>query len=231
MILLKLIIAHLIGDFILQPSKWVASKEQKKAGSLWLYLHVAIHALLVLAFTWSLQLALITMSIHFIIDITKLYVQRPQSKHRWFLIDQLLHILSLLLIWYWNEERSIDPLTFITTKNLSFFAATLFLTIPASRIIKAIVSKWSQMISQERNNASLIEAGAFIGMLERLFVLAFMMSDHMAGIGFLLAAKSVFRFGDLRDSDDVKLTEYILIGTLLSFGIAMVTGVLICSLL
>jgi hypothetical protein len=45
-------------------------------------------------------------------------------------------------------------------------------------------------------------------------------------IGFLIAAKSVFRFGDLKDSRNRKLTEYILIGTLLSFGIAIVTGIL-----
>lgn len=35
-------------------------------------------------------------------------------------------------------------------------------------------------------------------------------------------AKSIFRFGDLQDNNDVKLTAYILIGTLLSFGLAIV---------
>jgi len=43
-------------------------------------------------------------------------------------------------------------------------------------------------------------------------------------VGFLLTAKSVFRFGDLKESKDRKLTEYILIGTLLSFGIAIIVG-------
>ncbi|RZK66384.1 MAG: DUF3307 domain-containing protein, partial [Pedobacter sp.] len=36
-----------------------------------------------------------------------------------------------------------------------------------------------------------------------------------------LAAKSIFRFGDLKDAHDIKLTEYVLIGTLLSFSIAV----------
>jgi hypothetical protein len=40
-------------------------------------------------------------------------------------------------------------------------------------------------------------------------------------VGFLLAAKSVFRFGDLKDDHDRMRTEYVLIGTLLSFGIAI----------
>jgi hypothetical protein len=35
-----------------------------------------------------------------------------------------------------------------------------------------------------------------------------------------LAAKSIFRFGDFKDR---KLTEYVLIGNLLSFGMAMIT--------
>ena len=28
----KLLLAHLIGDFILQPNKWVSDKEKKKEG-------------------------------------------------------------------------------------------------------------------------------------------------------------------------------------------------------
>jgi hypothetical protein len=43
---------------------------------------------------------------------------------------------------------------------------------------------------------------------------------------FLLAAKSIFRFGDLKKVKDRKLTEYVLIGTLLSFGIAILVGLI-----
>jgi len=39
-----------------------------------------------------------------------------------------------------------------------------------------------------------------------------------------LAAKSIFRFGDLKEAKDRKLTEYVLVGTLLSFGIALLVG-------
>lgn len=67
-------------------------------------------------------------------------------------------------------------------------------------------------------------------MLERLFVFIFVITSNWEGIGFLLAAKSVFRFGDLKESKDRKLTEYILIGTLLSFGIAIATGMLVLKL-
>lgn len=77
---------------------------------------------------------------------------------------------------------------------------------------------------------SLPNAGKYIGILERVLVFIFVVTGHWEGIGFLVAAKSVFRFGDLKDSRDRKLTEYILIGTLLSFGIALVVGVIVVAL-
>jgi hypothetical protein len=52
-------------------------------------------------------------------------------------------------------------------------------------------------------------------------------SGHWEAIGFMLAAKSIFRFGDLKDSKDRKLTEYVLIGTMISFGTAIVIGVIV----
>ena len=67
--------------------------------------------------------------------------------------------------------------------------------------------------------------------MERLFVFAFVISGHWEAIGFMLAAKSIFRFGDLKDSKDRKLTEYVLIGTMISFGTAIVIGIIIQKLL
>ena len=51
-----------------------------------------------------------------------------------------------------------------------------------------------------------------------------MLVGCMEGIGFLLAAKSVFRFGELTKAKEVKITEYVLIGALSSFTIAILTG-------
>lgn len=68
-------------------------------------------------------------------------------------------------------------------------------------------------------------------MLERLLILLFVLIGQWAGVGFLLAAKSIFRFGDLNEAQDRKLTEYIMIGTLLSFGIAMLGALVLRWLL
>jgi len=85
--------------------------------------------------------------------------------------------------------------------------------------MKTIISKWKP---EEKGKESLENAGAYIGMLERLFIFGFIILNYWEGIGFLLAAKSVFRFGDLSNAKDRTLTEYILIGTLLSFGLAII---------
>ena len=89
---------------------------------------------------------------------------------------------------------------------------------------------WSEKL-MVGNDESLSNAGKYIGILERLFVLMFVLAGHWEAVGFLLAAKSVFRFGDLKESKDRKLTEYILIGTLLSFGIAISTALLVRHLI
>ncbi len=79
MILLKLLLAHFIGDFLLQPKSWVADKERRKIKSPKLYLHIAIHGLLVLIVLMDINfwpLALFLAFSHGIIDILKLYAQK-----------------------------------------------------------------------------------------------------------------------------------------------------------
>jgi len=102
-------------------------------------------------------------------------------------------------------------------------------SLPASVLIKTMISRWMPFNEVKQNN-SLQDAGKYIGILERLFVLAFIVSGHWEGIGFLIAAKSVFRFGDIKEYEGLKLTEYFMIGTLLSFGIAIFTGLMVLEI-
>ena len=68
------------------------------------------------------------------------------------------------------------------------------------------------------------KGGYWIGVLERALIFVFIWAGEPTGIGFLAAAKSVFRSGELKEKSDRKLAEYILIGTLMSFTFAMVIG-------
>lgn len=224
----KLLLAHLIGDFLLQPNSWVIDKEKHKIKSKFLYFHLVIHGLLVIIFVGEMAFipfAIGLTLIHGTIDCLKLYLQKKKTKVLWFLGDQLLHLISLLAITILYtqptlEQATIDPRFWLVITGL------LFVTFPTSVIIKNSISIWTPE-SKYKSDDSLQNAGNYIGILERLFVFCFILIGHFEAIGFLLAAKSIFRFGDLKEAKDRKLTEYVLIGTLLSFGIAMAAGLLV----
>jgi Protein of unknown function (DUF3307) len=229
-LLLKLMLAHLIGDFILQPSSWVKAKEKKKLKAWQLYAHMLIHCVLIMLLVWDLDFiipALFIMLSHGIIDVVKLYYQKESTERLWFALDQLLHLSILVAVWYLTEN---PVLVFdLNTINLLYIIAVVFITTPASIIIKTLISQWTPITDKPRN-ASLQHAGLYIGILERLMVFTFTVTNHWEAVGFLIAAKSVFRFGDLKESRELKLTEYVLIGTLLSFGIAMGSALLVKAL-
>lgn len=233
-ILIKLLFAHLIGDFVLQSKTWIVDKEKNKIQSSKLYLHALMHGLLVLIVLWAFHLwyiALLLMIVHGIIDVVKLYAQKETTKTHWFLIDQLLHIISIITIWIIFFRSNFDLIFWINNDNLWIFAtAILIITYVSNIAIRTLLSNWSKAINTT-SDESLSKAGKYIGMLERLFVFTFILTAHWEAIGFLLAAKSVFRFGDLKESKDRKLTEYILIGTLLSFAIALGTGMIVLRII
>ncbi|SEQ52327.1 Protein of unknown function [Hyunsoonleella jejuensis] len=227
MILIKLLLAHLIGDFFLQPQKWVREKEKEKLKSPKLYFHVLIHIAVTAVLLWDVSLWPIVLIIgisHLIIDGLKLLVQKKKTKRRLFFVDQLLHVLVLLLCYYFTFNSVSDFDFRFTANQLRLITCLLFLTIPVSIIMKTIFLKWD--ISELTiNNKSLKDAGKYIGILERILVFIFIITNHWEAVGFLITAKSVFRFGDLKESKSRQLTEYILIGTLISFGIAILTGI------
>jgi hypothetical protein len=226
-LLIKLVLTHLIGDFILQPASWVKAKEKKKLKAWQLYAHMLIHFILIMLLVWDITFTVpalfITLS-HGIIDAVKLHYQKKSTERIWFILDQLLHLAIIATVWYHFENPVI---VFDLSKiNLLYITAVIFITTPASIIIKTLISQWSPINSKPKN-ISLQHAGKYIGVLERLLVFTFVVTDNWEAVGFLIAAKSVFRFGDLKDSRELKLTEYVLIGTLLSFGLAVGAGLLI----
>jgi uncharacterized membrane protein HdeD (DUF308 family) len=227
-LLIKLLLAHFIGDFFIQSQKWVTDKETRKLKSPILYVHVAIHITLLFIILWDVTMwpiMLIIGSTHLIIDGIKLITQR-ESNRRWlFFVDQMLHLLVIISVYYLFTDNTFSVDDLLTENNLLLATCILFLTLPTSIIMKTIFTKWD-ISKLTENNESLSDAGKYIGILERLLVFVFIIVNHWEAVGFLITAKSVFRFGDLKESKHRKLTEYILIGTLISFGIAIAVGLL-----
>ena len=159
------------------------------------------------------------------IDFLKLHFQKNDTKRVWFIVDRMLHLGILAGIAFFYHHQKIVFYDF-DNRFWIIVTAVLLLTKPTSITIKNSISIWTPEEHNKKDD-SLVNAGNYIGILERLFVFCFIVTGHFEAIGFLLAAKSIFRFGDLKESKDRKLTEYVLIGTLLSFGIAMLTGFLV----
>lgn len=234
LLFLKVLLAHILGDFVFQTNTSVINKEKHKIKSVQLYYHIGIHAFLLLV---TLQFnvkeywlgVLFIIICHYIIDVLKLYLQTKKTKRICFFIDQFLHLLVLVIATSYYIDFSLSNII-ITEKNLLFIIFLLLVIFVSAIIIKLIITQWNPEKKKDSND-SLEKAGKYIGILERLFVFTFVITNHWEGIGFLLAAKSVFRFGDLTSSKDRKLTEYILIGTLLSFGLAIFFGILYLYLL
>lgn len=224
MFLIKLILAHIVGDFFLQRKKWIHNKEKKKWRSPALYGHILIHfSLIFLIFfdpaIWPV--ALIVAGSHYIIDLGKLSFQQEHTKHVWFGADQLAHLLVLVVLWYFYADPQIEGM--LSNSFWTLLTGVLILTYPTAYTIQNLMAPWSRQIDKS-NKSTLSKAGLYIGILERVFTFVAVVMGALSVVGFLLAAKSVFRFGDLRKADDRTLTEYVLIGTLLSFLIAFLVG-------
>jgi len=223
----KLILAHIIGDFVFQPDKWVKDKELKKHKSPFLYVHLLIHAAaicIVLQFDiayWG-ALTFIIVS-HFVIDLIKLHFNSKERTRVFFFIDQLAHLLVIVILVYIYKSDASPQINFYEPQMLLLVTAILLVTVVSAIVMKVAMTNWN--LEEDANDDSLKNAGKYIGMLERLFVFTFILLNQWQAIGFLIAAKSVFRFGDLSRAKDRKLTEYILIGTLLSFGLAIAIGI------
>ena len=95
----QLLLAHFLADYPLQP-RWLLAAKQRLWG---LLLHVTIHFLTALLLVgdvrWKLLPPLVSLAlVHFVIDLTKyrLAVTRPAWVRLPYLIDQLLHVVTIL---------------------------------------------------------------------------------------------------------------------------------------
>lgn len=225
---LKLLIAHVIGDFVFQPNSWIEHKKINTYKSKYLYIHGFIHLvanLVLLQFKtkYLIPVVVIVLS-HIIIDLFKFYLEKKINSRWAFLIDQVLHLSILFTVVYTITSLEINLSIFYAKEVLLFTLALLLSTFVSSIAMKVIMSKWK--LKEDSTEESLVKAGKYIGVLERLLVFGFIVLNHWNIIGWLITAKSIFRFGDLTRAKDRKLTEYILIGTLLSFGMASLMGFL-----
>lgn len=245
-LLLCLIGGHLLGDFYFQPNRWVNERNNKRSQSRYLPLHALVHAALT-----ALVVAIHTTSMasvmfgavfmflgHFLTDLAKSYLN---AKLRWFLLDQAAHLLWVVMLWLMLTHNPVWQVVEswfrgVSTQSLLVLLAYLVVMKPASVGIAALLARWSDQFDGDRGQDqadsgkqqhTLASAGEHIGYLERGLIVTFLLVEQISAVGFVLAAKSIFRFGDLKGAHDRKFTEYVMLGTFSSIAVALMVGLLV----
>ncbi len=219
------VIAYVFTSYFFQNSEQLRDKIENGFKSKFIFKH----ALITFILSWILSFDINFVFCAIGITITHLLIGGLQKQFKTnkytFLVTQFLNLVVILLyIWlfkkYFNSHLVISKP--ISNHYLLLFLGYLICLKPTNIFIReTLVIAKIQSISNP--NLELANAGKLIGILERILVLTFVIIGKLEVIGFLIAAKSILRY---KDADTVK-TEYVLIGTMLSFGIAMLLGLLI----
>ena len=224
--LLLQIIAHTISDFYLQNNKSCADKAKNGFKSPTLYIHV----LITFVFSWILSfsfnfwwVALIIAASHLLVDAMKCYASKCKGI---FFMDQLAHLIVIVAVCYlWNGDLP-DCVSGVEEEYIALLLGLLICLKPSNIIIKEIFKAASIKVnkgSDDDDAEDLPNAGKLIGVVERLLSLVFVLLGQYEAVGFIIAAKSLLRFAE----GDKAKSEYVLIGTLLSFSMAIFVGVAI----
>ena len=236
-LLILQLIAHLLADFIFQSDLWARHKRRFGFRSRILYWHIIIVFALSFLFSFRLNFifpALMISIFHLVIDGFKSNMgnvrfrkKKPFQKMTFF-IDQLLHLFVIsLTIFIFTNIFGLEQKVIVTISNhyLLIILGYLLCLKPTNILIKEIFTIYNIKITLDTKD-DLLNAGKLIGNIERILALTLLLIGQYEAIGFIIAGKSILRYEGKKTSK----TEYVLIGTLLSFGIAILIGVTIIKL-
>ncbi|RYI16718.1 MAG: DUF3307 domain-containing protein [Acetobacteraceae bacterium] len=246
---IALLFAHTLADFLFQTN-WMA---QNKRNPLVLGLHgLVVYATAVVA-TGSAHPALLVLAlVHVAIDVGKLILSSVWTSSKGlapFLIDQALHLATLIVLTLYLPV--LYPLglwapgAFVTGQDGGILGTGLWSSdtalpvhhLPALMVLLTglilstraggfavglLMEPFAPHLGRGDAGKSLPGAGRVIGHLERGLIFALVLFGQPQGVGLLIAAKSILRFGAVKD--DRRLSEYVIIGTLASFGWALIVA-------
>ena len=137
-----------------------------------------------------------------------------------FLADQALHLVTLvaLALWQpnlwatglWADAPALPAL-------MALFAGAVLATRAGGFAVGLLMAPFAAASPD-----GLPGGGRVIGLLERGLIFAMILLHQPEGAGLLIAAKSILRFGAVKD--DRAASEYVIIGTLASVGWALVAA-------
>ena len=227
--LTKLVLSHLLTDFLLQRRAWITDRNKNHFFSPYLYLHTLITAAVAWLFIgWQYWvIALVIFITHTLIDGVKSYTA---DKPKYFLIDQAAHLFVIFVCWWFTfydfadlkvNWSQISRDTGLWVKITGYF----FVTYPSAYLIGYLTKRWRDKLP---GSEGLEDAGKWIGIIERIMILTLALYDQYEAVGLLIAAKGIIRFNDSNRTE--QKTEYLVIGTLISIATAVITGLIVAGL-
>ncbi len=207
-----LLLAHTFADFPFQTN-WMV---QNKRHSLPMLAHIGVVLVASILTTGTLHPVIFVLAaFHMLIDAVKIaYFQNRLTS---FLLDQSAHLVSIIVVaalvptlWSIGIWAAVPWLP----SAMILLAGGLIATQAGGYAVGLLMQPWAKETPPGLRNG-----GRMIGTLERGLIFLLILTGQAAGIGFLIAAKSVLRFGTVKDEG--KLSEYVIIGTLASFGWAI----------
>lgn len=228
-VLTRLLLAHVVGDFIFQTDSSCRKKLERGLCGLHIYLHAFLIFVLSWLALWCVSgwwLALIIGVAHLLIDSVK-----KRDNLASFLLDQLAHVMCIGVIVYVAMDKELYVVLshdYAWVNSVCLFSLVFLLNgKPANLLIKHLLRTYSVPSPKESDSSNeIIRSGKLIGNLERWLIIVFMLCGQYEAIGFLIAAKSIIRY---KDSATAK-TEYVLAGTLISVFVAVLSGLLLVKL-
>ncbi|WP_298862664.1 DUF3307 domain-containing protein [uncultured Sulfitobacter sp.] len=213
-LLIALVTAHLLADFVFQTTYMVLNKHRP----LILLMHgVHVFALTALLSGGAMLLALGIALSHVLIDAIKVHLAPDDLRS--YLVDQGAHLVVLLLAVTWLPNEILahwwPPLSTDMIQVALVVSGLITATMAGGPAVGHLMARFKSDAQPE----GLEYAGRIIGLMERGLIFLMVMIGEPSGIGFLIAAKSILRFDTV--SRDQKLSEYVIIGTLASFGWAL----------
>ncbi|KEO61405.1 DUF3307 domain-containing protein [Thioclava indica] len=217
-----LICAHVLADFALQSNAMVAGKARRDMPvfATHLAILIALSALALLQFSAAFLAALILVGLsHFLIDIAKTFAPKNRALMA-FITDQGAHLIATAAI------AAAFPGLFANAlwAGQSWLPGTLALISGGIVTIRAggfAVGLLMARFDDKAPPEGLPEGGRLIGQLERGVIFLLVLAGQPGAIGFLIAAKSILRFEAVSKDGANPKSEYVIIGTLASFGWAL----------
>lgn len=239
-LLARLIVAHLLADFIFQTKKMVENKEWFSKAMLQ---HIGIVFILTIAFTANWKIALLLTLLHYATDGLKISLKKTKKiKETYlYLADQGVHFMTIVLVWAMNQNVFAEvlqtlQLPFVQYNWSVILMGYLLVTTPLGYMIGLATQKiQTQIPLEETINPEQTETrakakpqsdrnGLWIGIFERIIILTFVLLSQYEAIGFLITGKSIIRFS--AKNEGIR-SEYVLLGTMASYGVTILLGVVL----